>query len=69
MVAVVGVAWTLALVFVVLLAYAGLGIVALSYLSVPDESPYHLVEDLVFVLTLPLVLAVLLGSAARARRG
>lgn len=68
MVALAGLVSTLGLVLVGVLAYAGLCIVLLSFLVVPDESPYHLVEDLVFAVTIPFVLVVLLAAAARSVR-
>lgn len=68
MVVLAGLAGTIALVAGLLLAYAVLSIGLLFFLTLPDEPPYHVLEDVVFVLTLPFVVAVLLASSTRASR-
>lgn len=60
-----GLVWAVVVLLGAVVAYAGVCLLLLFVVTVPDDPPYHVVEDVVFAVTLPFVLAVLLASGGR----
>ena len=61
----VDVGWGIATILVAVGGYSVTSALLLLYSPVPDDDAYAVVEDLVFVLTLPVVVAVVVLVARR----
>jgi len=59
------VGWTVAIALVAVIGYGAVCAVMLSYVRFPDEGPAVVLEDVVFVATLPFVAVLVLLPAIR----
>ena len=67
--ALAGVGWAIATAVAVVVAYAILSAATLSFVRLPDEPAFSVVEDAILVATAPFVVVVVAGSLLGRRRG